>query len=372
MEQVQELDRVAVRRAYRVRPLLVITLTVVSTFVAARTTDASGVPPVVATVVTFPGIAREFDYDSGRAAWIDSGWALRIRVGRTGAGLKLLYTNPYEEIPDHSGRRRLFLEQRRLVWLSRRGRGISTEADHIYLGGVTPLRGHRVSTAAHNSEGSYVLGLGSDASGFSYGFAEVEPIDPDLSRFRVVGGGVFSIVDGRRRRVPGAPAAIVLGRAAGRVAIAPVDMSDRRGGVPVAAGPVEIRDATTGALVSSFSPGRVRAFALSPRIAAVLTRRKIDRYDVTTGKLLGSTEVPADVADDLDIEGTRIVFRRMRSIRLLDTATGKVATVATTQWRPTAVRIDGGTVAWVEQRRIAVGEVSKKTFRARIRIIALR
>ena len=62
----------------------------------------------------------------------------------------------------------------------------------------------------------------------------------------------------------------------------------------------------------------------------------------------------------------------MRSIGLLDAATGKMSTVVTTQWRPTAVRIDGGTVAWVEQRRIALGEVSKKTFRARIRTVALR
>ena len=243
-----------------------IALTVVITFFAARTSDASGVS--VTTVVTFPGVAREFDYEAGRVAWIDSAWALRVRVVRTGAQQKFLYTNPYEEIPAFSSRRRLVLEQRRLLWLSTRGlgsRGLADHADHVYLGDVERLRGRRVARYVHfgGLDGSSVNGVAGDSTGFSYGVVTVRETAPDSRRYRVTGGAVWSVIDGRPRLVPDTPPAIVLGRAAGRVAIAPLDTSERRSGVPVAAGPVEIRNATSGVLVSSFSPGPVRAFALS-------------------------------------------------------------------------------------------------------------
>lgn len=343
---------------------------------------ATADPSPAKTLVTFPGIARAFAYDAGRVAWIDSAWALRIRTVRTGAERKILYTNPYEEIPDFpaeitpflAANRRLVLERRRLVWRSTRGRSLAEAADHVYIGTVDAGRGRRVATEVHTDGwvGGYVTGIAGDGSGFSYGVVTVEQVAPESDRTHVVGGSLWLIVDGRLRRVPDTPPAIVFARAAGRVAIAPVDLNERSGGDPVPAGTVEIRNATTGALISTFSVGRVRAVALSREIAAVLVGRRIKRYDVVSGQLLGLTVVPADTAFDLDMAADRIVFRPKSAINVLDASTGRISTAATTTpWRPSGVAVDGRTVSWAESRRIAPGEVSKKTFRTRIRTAAL-
>lgn len=335
---------------------------------------AAGAAPVKA-VVTFPGIARAFAFDAGRLAWIENTWELRIRTLRTGTQHTIRYTNQYEEIPDFSGRRRLVMEQRRLLWLSTRGRGMSEDADHVYGATVDAVRGRRLTTEAHVEGwvGGYVVGVAGDASGFSYGVVTLKETKPGGDRYQVADGGVWSVADGTKRKVPGAPPAFVLARAAGRVAIVPANTSELPAGAPFDTGKVEIRNATTGTVISNFSSGRVRALALSKEVAVVLVGRRINRYEVASGRLLGSTAVPGETGTDLDIEADRIVFRTSRSIKLLDAATGRVTTVATTTpWRPSGVAIDGRTVAWTESMRIAPGDVSRKTFRTRIRTVTLR
>jgi hypothetical protein len=335
---------------------------------------ARAATPRPVTVTSFAGFARELDVAAGRVAWIDSAWALRMRSLRSGVETKILYTNPYNELPSTSPAPRLLLEPRRSVWLSTRATGMFDIADRVFLAAGDSPRAQRIASTGRldGFDGGYVTGVAGDSSGFSYGIVVVKKIGENPETYQVSGGGVWAAAGAAPRRVPGAAPSIVLAYAAGRVAIAPVDTSARANGRPVAAGPLEIRNATTGSLVSGVSPGgAVRAAALSPTTLTLLVGSRVERYDVASGMLLGSTTVPGDIVAELRISGERIVFRRTHSIGLLDAATGRVATLTATSWRPTGVAIDGRTVAWAETRRIAPGEPSKKTFAARIRALTL-
>lgn len=366
MEHVQELVG---RSSRSVRLLAAAAVAVLGTGAAA----ASGPQP--RTLVTFPGVARSFDADAGRVAWIDSAWVLRVRSLRSGAETAIHYTNPYEEVPSFSGGPPLVLRSRRLLWLSTRGHSLLEYLDHVYVAAVGAMSGHRVANVEHGEgiDGGYVAGLAGDDSGFAYGIVTVKDVSTEQQHsYQVSGGGVWTLAGMTPQRLPGAPPAIVLAESAGRVAIAPVDTGERQNGTPAAAGTVEIRNATTGALVSSVSPaGAVRAAALTPAFLAVLVGRRIVRYDAASGQLLGSTPVPVDTAADLDASGAWIAFRRAHAVCVLDTRAGRISTVATTPWQPTGVALDGRTLAWAESRRIAPGKVSKKTFEARIRTLAL-
>jgi hypothetical protein len=345
---------------------------------------AGGPPP--ATLVDFPGVARSFDADAGRVAWIDSAWALHVRSLRSGVETKVLYTNPYEEIPmSRSGPRlvleysatRLVLEPRRLAWISTRGAGMFYYAEHVYVAPVGATHGHRVANVLHGdgTDGGYIMGLAGDAAGFAYGVAMVKPIGPDQQFFQVSGGGVFTLTGATPRKLPGAPPAIVLAETAGRLAIAPLDTNQSTDGTPLATGSIEIRNAMTGALVSSVTPaGVLRAATLTPTTLAVLAGSRIVRYDIASGQLLGSTPVPTNTAADLESSGTRIAFRRTRSVAVLDATTGRISTVVATPWRPTSVALDGPKLTWAERLRIAPGDVfdqSKKDFTTRVKTITL-
>lgn len=325
-----------------------------------------------ATLVSFPGVARALAVDGGRVAWIDTAWALRVRTVHAGRETKILYTNPSQEFQPLSDAPRLMLEGHRLLWLSSRSLGTFDRADRVYTASLDAPRPHPLVTVVYAEaiDGSYLTGIAGDRSGFSYGVAVVKAA---AQQYQVAGGGVWSVVAGRASRVPGIPPALVLARADGRVAVDPADTTLRSVGTPVGTGTVEIRDAVHGTLVSTFSPGPVRAGALSATIAAVLVGRRIARYAVADGRLLGSTTVPADTAGELAVAaGPRIVFRTSRSVRLLDAASGRVSTLATTApWRPTHLASDGRTVVWTESRRIAPGDVSRRTFLTRIRAVTL-
>lgn len=326
------------------------------------------------TVTSFPGVARSFDADAGRVAWIDSAWVLHVRTRRTGAEQAIRYTNPYEEIPVEAGGPPLALGVRRLAWLSTRGAGQLEDADHVYVAAVGSRAGSRVANAVHAERiaGDYVAGLAGDDSAFAYGVVTVTEVPGQQHLYRAAGGGVWTLAGAAPRLLPGAPPAIVLAESAGRIALAPVDTAARQEGTPAAGGAVEIRDATTGALAATLQPpGPVRAAAMTPADLDLLVGSRILRYDAASGALLGTTALPAGVAADLDASGGWIVFCRAGSVAALDVRTGRVTTIATTPWHPSGVALDGRTLAWAESRRIAAGAVSKKTFETRIRTAAL-
>jgi hypothetical protein len=375
MERAQDVATAGIGRRRRDALRWVLATTATLLVVAVTTAAAPAAKPPVKTLVSFPGVARAFTYDAGRIAWIDSAFDLRIRTLRTNTQKTIGYANWYEEVkPDPPGRR-LVLERSRLLWLSTRGAMPDSLVDCVYTGTVGSARAHRLTWLEYDNflspDRTIPTTIAGDASGFSYGIAAAAETEPDSGLYEV-GGGVWSIVGGNKRQVPGIPPAFVLARAAGRVAIVPAVISDPPSATAVGNGTVEIRNATSGALISSFPTGTVRALALSKDIAAELEGSWVNLFDVATGELLGSTSVPADTASELDIEGPRIIFRTNHAIKLLNTDTGRVSTLATTTpWRPSGLAIDGRTVAWAESKRIAPGEVSRKTFKTRIRAITL-
>ena len=339
--------------------------------------SAPSVKPPVKTLGSFPGVARAFAYDAGRFAWTDSAFVLHVRTVHTKAQTTIGYTDWYGEYRSPVAGRRLVLEQRRLLWLSTVGVMPDGLVDFVYTGTVGSTHARKLASTnvyLWLSNGDYPTAtIVGDAAGLSYGIAGAEQSDPDGGPWELV-GGVWSIVSGEPQQAADAPPAYLLARAAGRIAIVPAVLIERYSDWSYAApgGTVEIRNATSGALISSFPTGTVRALALSKNIAAVLEDNWVNLYNVATGELLGSTSVPADTAGELEIEGSRIVFRTNHAIKLLNAATGRVSTLATTTpWRPSGVAIDGRTVAWAESKRIAPGEASRKTFKTRIRAITL-
>src|SRR5664279_433548 len=79
------------------RPMCAVVAASIAVLGTAAAPAAVGPPP--ATLFEFAGVARSFDADAGRVAWIDSAWALHVRSLRSGVETRILYTNPYEEIP---------------------------------------------------------------------------------------------------------------------------------------------------------------------------------------------------------------------------------------------------------------------------------
>jgi hypothetical protein len=171
-----------------------------------------------------------------------------------------------------------------------------------------------------------------------------------------VGGAVKRVRGGSAATLPGVPPSAVLAAASGRIALAPAALGLPRI-APVENGPVEIRNASTGSLIRNFAPvGTVRALALSRSIAAVLVadaagKKRIERYALATGALLGSTPVSSATVAELDLAGTRIVFRTGRTIRLLDARSGRTRRLLTTGARPIGLSIEGRRVAWAVNRR---------------------
>jgi hypothetical protein len=214
-----------------------------------------------------------------------------------------------------------------------------------------------------------VTGLAGGASSFTYGVVTVTGPDGDLS---ISGGGIWNIVAGTPRRVPGVPPSFVFARGSDRILTAPAEVSRQTGWVPLPATTLEVRNANTGAVISSFDPGTVGAAALAGSVAVVFRAGRIDRYDSDNGQLIGSTAAPAGTAAELDADGSRVVVRTRHAIELIDAATGRISIVARTgAWSPSAVAVEGRTVVWAEAKRIKPGEPSRKTFRSRLRASAL-
>lgn len=367
MEHTQHL----VTRASRGLALLAAATTA---FSGAASAAGGGARPM--TVTSFAGIARSFDADAGRVAWIDSAWVLHVRSRRVGTARTLRYTSPYQEVPPLRGGTPLVLGVGRLAWLSTRGSSLDEDRDHVHTAAVGASRSTRVANASHGEgiDGAYVSGLVGDDSAFAYGIVDVvqAPSSGAEHLYKPSGGGVWSLTGTTPTRVPQAPPAIVLAESAGRIALSPVVTTPRQQGTPEAGPTVEIRDATTGAVDGSITPGGpVRAATMTPAYLDLLVGSRIRRYEATSGDLLGTAPVPIGVASDLDASGGWIAFHRARSVYALDVKTGHVTTIATAPWRPSWVAVDGRTLVWTESRRVAAGAVSKRTFQSRIRSLAL-
>jgi hypothetical protein len=167
------------------------------------------------------------------------------------------------------------------------------------------------------------------------------------------GGRTYRVTEsGERVRLPGVAPTRKLATSEGRLALVP-----RRGG-----NSVEIRDATSGALLTSFTPSdKVLSLALGTTRAAVLLTdaadaRRIEWYDLS-GTLVGSANVRAD-ARRLDMAGPRVVYRTRRTIRLLDIRTEERTVIARPASSPIGLSIEGRRVAWA-QNRMGEGRIKR-------------
>jgi hypothetical protein len=326
------------------------------------------------TVVSFPGIVHGYDESSGRAAWIDSAWILRLHSLRGGTTHSIRYTKFYEELPDAAWRPRLLLEGRRLLWLSVRGSGMGLDNDHVLTADLAASRGTRLANEDHaeGADGSYVSGIAGDATGFAYGVTKVALTSGQLA-FRVVGGGIYTTTGAAPHALPGAPPSIVLAHANGRVAAEPVSTEERHTGFPVASDTIEIRNLTSGTVISTIATPPVRSAAMTSSVIAVLVGSTLTRYQVGDGRQVGSvTTLPPSTSPEMRADGRLLALRTPHSVLVVDLQTGRLRTVpAAKGWQVAGVALDGQTVSWAESRRIAPGEPSRKTFTTRIRMLPI-
>ena len=106
----------------------------------------------------------------------------------------------------------------------------------------------------------------------------------------------------------------------------------------------------TGGLIAQFTPqGTVRALALSGSVAAVVDElvdgiRTIERYDPTTGALVGTTDVAS--GDGLAVSGNTLVYAVGTKIEAMDATTGAQRLLATSPAPAIGLSVAGKRVAW--------------------------
>jgi hypothetical protein len=326
----------------------------------------------VRTLAAVDGTIAALAQDRGRVVWAvgsqpRGGCPWRVVVLRVATGSKTQVAAPAGPTCTHDvGFQPQPYDDLRLALAGTRALWTLVESGNFrYVDVVTAAVGHPPDVALGQLVWQYGLGEGDHLGGvagsgallaYSWIRSGVDgPPDCDIEgtcETPVVGGGVRIVENGTTRDLPGAPPAVLLATAAGRLALVPAASGGER---PAAAPgwPVEVRDAETGGLVAVFTPvGLVEAVALSASTAAVLVRDggavRIERYDAVTGAPLGSTPVNTGAAPELGIADRWIVFRVGRSIRALDVEAGTVTGLATAARRPVGLSVEGRRVAWAE------------------------
>jgi hypothetical protein len=308
---------------------------------------------------------RAFAQDSGRIAWVDRNW--RVEARRLRPKAKTLLVGSARPIVDSEGvPPRLVVAGARVAW-TRTGGGNEFETS-VWVRQAGGKAAARIvfDTSADRDErtGSYFGALAAGSSTLAFSTVDYECVDPaDCSQLVAQPsgvGGVFRIVGtSHSAQVPDAPGSLELAVSAGRIAllsaperILPAQIDDVAS--PHLAQPgttVEIRNATTGALVTQFTPpGTVQALALAGPVAAVVDElpdgsRNIERYDANTGALLGTT-VGVAAGDTLSANGHTFVFCvGGGKIESMDAATGAQQVLAISQ-NPIGLSLSGTRVAW--------------------------
>jgi hypothetical protein len=169
-------------------------------------------------------------------------------------------------------------------------------------------------------------------------------------RLAVTNGSVRRIVNGQPVAVKGAPAAVLVSTNGPSVALVTAHGETTRFGVPLDRRDVEVREVESGRLQSAFRTGHnVLDLALGDDVVAVLRgpRLRVERRDVLTGKVLGSTPVPQETVS-ISASGSRLALVAGRRIYVLDLATGQLRFVTDTRGAPIGASVAGNRVAWAE------------------------
>jgi hypothetical protein len=318
------------------------------------------------TLLTTKTPIRAFAQDSSRIAWIGKKWHVDVRG--TERRPKTVLVGTAHPFPGNGGLpSQLALAGARVLW-TRHGGGNLLETS-VWVREAGARRAAKLvfiaSSVRERGPGSYfgpVVGVGST---LAYAAVDYECVDEndctELAEQPSPSNGVFRVTGTTRITqlpvaVPGADELAVSGN---RIALLPAPeqlaTTQVSPGFPPPAGPgtpVEIRDATTGSLEAQFTPpGTVRALALSGSVAAVVDElgdgtRYIERYDATTGALLGTTGNIA-VGDALSSSGQTLVYTvGAGKIEAMDLTTGALRVLAVSQAAPIGLSVVGKRVAW--------------------------
>jgi hypothetical protein len=310
---------------------------------------------------------RAFAQDSNRFAWVDRKW--RLEAHKLGSKTKTALVGtarPYVG-GNNTVTPQLALAGSRVAW-TRNGGGNDFETAVFARQADGKAKARIVfNTAADRTErtGTYFGALSAGGSTLAFTTVDYECVDPnDCSKLAAnpsrVGGAFRVVGTSREAQVPNAPGSLESAVSAGRIAVlsapkelSPTEISDVSS--PSLGRPgsrVEIRNATTGGLVSSFTPaGTVRALALTGSVAAVVDdlgngTRQIERYSATTGALLGSTGNVA-AGSTLSAAGNTLVYAATgEKIEAMAATTGAQQQLAVSPAPPIGLSIVGKRVAW--------------------------
>jgi hypothetical protein len=270
---------------------------------------------------------------------------------------------PFGGLASESLPPQLVLAGSKVLW-TRSGGGNELETD-IYARRAGD--GHRArmlaSEAGDNEEGGGFFGaLAGAGSTAVYSFVDYQCVFdsgggcPTLALNSFVPGTYRVTGRSGSNRLAGVPTASRLAVSGNRVAVLPP--ADRITQFPEIASPplaapgltVSVVDTVTAKRVGQFTPpGTVRALALSGTLGAVVDEaaggtRTIERYDTSTGALIGSTTV--DSRDVLVASGNTLVYVDVDQIVAMNATTGAQRVLATTPSVPIGLSVVGNRVAW--------------------------
>lgn len=238
--------------------------------------------------------------------------------------------------------------------------------DYLIGASFTNRLERRFQEIAHSPRGAglWLGGIAAGGGALVYSVTSVDfadevaclsnPKKPHACALRVGnGGGVYRVTGRKTHLIPGTePGGMQVALANGKVAYVRAT-SVKSDGTPLSGAEIDIRSVKDGKVVTEISPRATpTALALSPSVLVTLERRssvlRLNWYDATTGKPVGSTPVPANTSEDLSASTRTIVFHVGRSIRAVDLKTRKVSTVAHAAAAPIGLSIEGTRIAWAE------------------------
>ena len=339
--------------------------TLVLASIAVPAADAK--PAAARNLLVTQSPIRAFAQDSGRFAWVDGKW--HVMAHKIGSRAKILLVGTAH--PYVGGNKavtpQLALAGPRIAW-TRNGGGNDFETAIFARNADPKAKAHIVfNTAADREErtGTYFGALAAGSSTLAFTTVDYECVDPnDCSKLAAhpsrIDGAFRILGTSKWAQVPNAPGALELSVSAGRVALlsAPkllsateiADVSSPSLARPGAR--VEIRNATSGALVSTFTPpGTVKALALTGSVAAVTDElgdgtRQIERYNARTGASLGTTGNIA-VGDTLSAASKTFVYAvGGDKVEAMDATTGARRVLVVSPGPPIGLSIVGKRVAW--------------------------
>ena len=346
-------------RIIRIGGWLAIPAAIMATLTGAAPTRATVQQVAPRTLYNEHGTIHKFAQDGDFITWIGGRhYVVHLRGASGGPSWVLGNAGPARAVGAQSAST-LVLGGKRAVWV--KYGGVMTREAAIYAARPGQKKPTLVDApGVTDYGGTYLTGLAADGEQtIVYGDARVTcEVATGCDGWSLTEGGVHRIAGSKssyQPRIPGIPPVFALAASTGRVAVVPAVLLDPQRGTWGAApgGPVDVYNLSGGRLARVVPNGTVRQVALSwPYLAVLVTRPDgttvIERYNVSTEKLLSATQMPG--ATDLAIGTGGIVFLVGKSIYTLHDA--KPALLWRATMKPVGLSIEGRRVAWAASGRI--------------------